>query len=637
MSTDIMQSENQAVVNQNASEVSYNLEKQTDVSDELSFKKPRLDGSHCQECHQKISKYNCPKCATRTCSLECCREHKESKNCDGVRPKWTPVPYHSSASYSGKHVVQDKHFIQTIKHALNNLSHLSLPQSIVNCLSGGKSGDQLSDGEERAESPDDLDQLLSAAVDADENLSEKSDGTKQRAPANNLAPMERILLTNATARRIWLTVKDKEDSDGSRYDIHADTIFWTITLKFIRNLGSGGKSIQEEPAGSVLENPATGNGENSDDGEILADDGEISADESDEPILSIAEDHNSEDAISDQEKSLGTEQVKAKAGKSVEESAYTVKNVPETLTVSTLLRQFLKPKENGPLISKADLQMEKMQPFSEAGADGLMLYMKVPCSGKDRYYIVDPSKSMLENLHSEAQELRENLQIESRAQNRPRNFVSNQQRGSNNRGGGQRGWNRNGRGSQSGPRNYQNYNRQPTAQSKDHLNAGQAEIVQQQSPLSEAASSGTLSTPTAQSQSFRRGYSSGGSNQPYFQRRNNFNCGRGGGGQWQQNSGNRGGGNCSGRGFPRRDNNGGRKRFYNDLDNTEESGSGQQRHWEPIKHPLTDLLQSKALVNRISSYRVHFSSQKKQIVVETKILCKFSARSTAHLSHSFVL
>jgi hypothetical protein len=84
----------------------------------------------------------------------------------------------------------------------------------------------------------------------------------------------------------------------------------------------------------------------------------------------------------------------------VEEHTYTVKNIPESLTVNTLLRQFLKPKPYGPVISRSDLDAEKMAPFFEAGMDHVMLYMKVPVGPNERFYLIDKTKPILENLRN---------------------------------------------------------------------------------------------------------------------------------------------------------------------------------------------------------------------------------------------
>lgn len=41
-----------------------------------------------------------------------------------------------------------------------------------------------------------------------------------------------------------------------------------------------------------------------------------------------------------------------------------------------------------------------MQPFWDAGLDGVVVYMKVPVGEKERYYMVDKSKSILDNLRN---------------------------------------------------------------------------------------------------------------------------------------------------------------------------------------------------------------------------------------------
>mmetsp|Transcript_50051 Transcript_50051/g.121266 ORF Transcript_50051/g.121266 Transcript_50051/m.121266 type:complete len:759 (+) Transcript_50051:57-2333(+) len=43
--------------------------------------------SLCQECKSNLAKYQCPKCCHRTCSLECCRRHKQRTKCSGKRQR----------------------------------------------------------------------------------------------------------------------------------------------------------------------------------------------------------------------------------------------------------------------------------------------------------------------------------------------------------------------------------------------------------------------------------------------------------------------------------------------------------------------------------------------------------------------
>lgn len=42
-------------------------------------------GAMCEECKEKPSKYKCPGCSIRTCSLPCVNAHKDRTNCSGKR------------------------------------------------------------------------------------------------------------------------------------------------------------------------------------------------------------------------------------------------------------------------------------------------------------------------------------------------------------------------------------------------------------------------------------------------------------------------------------------------------------------------------------------------------------------------
>lgn len=77
---------------------------------------------------------------------------------------------------------------------------------------------------------------------------------------------------------------------------------------------------------------------------------------------------------------------------------YTVKNIPETLTIATLLRQFLKPKIHGCLISINEIDMEQMTPFIEKEISNLILYMRAPLPDKERYYFYRKSLMFLRLL-----------------------------------------------------------------------------------------------------------------------------------------------------------------------------------------------------------------------------------------------
>jgi len=58
--------------------------------------------SACQVCHEQPSKYCCPGCSCRTCSLPCSKQHKASTGCTGQRDRLAYVPLQA---FSDKHLI----------------------------------------------------------------------------------------------------------------------------------------------------------------------------------------------------------------------------------------------------------------------------------------------------------------------------------------------------------------------------------------------------------------------------------------------------------------------------------------------------------------------------------------------------
>lgn len=105
----------------------------------------------CQICTINPSKYNCPKCAIKSCSLACSRKHKEAMQCDGKREKNNFI---KRKEMNLKTVFSDSLFLQEIrssvacgtivgrgrvqeKHhhqgAINNLKQIVKHASLNNC------------------------------------------------------------------------------------------------------------------------------------------------------------------------------------------------------------------------------------------------------------------------------------------------------------------------------------------------------------------------------------------------------------------------------------------------------------------------------------------------------------------------
>ncbi|CDZ97339.1 Uncharacterized conserved protein [Phaffia rhodozyma] len=76
--------------------------------------KPQPAGSNvalCAQCQTVASKYTCPGCAFKTCSLACSKIHKESSSCSGVRNPATFIPPNK---YSYSSLVSDYTFLSSV-------------------------------------------------------------------------------------------------------------------------------------------------------------------------------------------------------------------------------------------------------------------------------------------------------------------------------------------------------------------------------------------------------------------------------------------------------------------------------------------------------------------------------------------
>ena len=159
--------------------------------------------------------------------------------------------------------------------------------------------------------------------------------------------------------------------------MYAETIFWTIRLRFV----SSGQLLSSSRGGGNAEG---GVGNVEDDGNV---DGESGG---------------GGGGGSDNEGELIEIDTAASAPKPTEYRdlfTYNVENIPETLTVRTLIRQFVRPREYGPLVSRSQLDVESLAPFIDA-PDDLLVYMSVDVGAGIKYYIVDCERSILENLRN---------------------------------------------------------------------------------------------------------------------------------------------------------------------------------------------------------------------------------------------
>lgn len=65
--------------------------------------------TQCEICLKMQSKYKCPRCSLKTCSLDCCRKHKEDSGCSGQRDK---TKFISKEQFNESSLMNDYRFLE---------------------------------------------------------------------------------------------------------------------------------------------------------------------------------------------------------------------------------------------------------------------------------------------------------------------------------------------------------------------------------------------------------------------------------------------------------------------------------------------------------------------------------------------
>lgn len=74
-------------------------------------------------------------------------------------------------------------------------------------------------------------------------------------------------------------------------------------------------------------------------------------------------------------------------------------NIPETIRLVTVLKQFFKPRQYGCIVSEGDLDVEKLKPFIEHGVENINVHMEVHAR-PDRFYGVIANDTILESTRN---------------------------------------------------------------------------------------------------------------------------------------------------------------------------------------------------------------------------------------------
>ncbi|XP_013412241.1 box C/D snoRNA protein 1-like [Lingula anatina] len=70
---------------------------------------PNAHSFRCEVCAQLAAKYKCPRCAIRTCSLPCVKQHKLRQDCSGVRDK---TAYVAMKDFTDLNLLSDYRFLE---------------------------------------------------------------------------------------------------------------------------------------------------------------------------------------------------------------------------------------------------------------------------------------------------------------------------------------------------------------------------------------------------------------------------------------------------------------------------------------------------------------------------------------------
>ncbi|KAI6189936.1 HIT-type domain-containing protein [Aphelenchoides bicaudatus] len=328
---------------------------------EASQKRKRRDAK-CEQCQINPSKYSCPKCAFRSCSVDCVKKHKELYECDGMPEVWQKV--RKFTHFTPEVSIQDQRYFEEIQKCLHPNEN--------------------------------------AAIPIQESLVEQKACEQQPLQNNMLPRTEYLLQKSASFRRICLKIDAEHPIKSSRHEGFSDTIFWTVRMRFVSskqaNLPSGLQLLNDYASPPSTAPSST---LNSPQKEVTqsAEDGELIEEHQNKDFKTISEEENQTDVKNDQEVfEIDTTKL-PKSAELIECFSCTVNDIPETVTIRTFLKQFVQPKTHGPVISRNNLDLAKMEPFLQA-PDSCLVYMETIVNETTKYLAIDQSKTILENLRN---------------------------------------------------------------------------------------------------------------------------------------------------------------------------------------------------------------------------------------------
>ena len=225
----------------------------------------------CEVCKVEVSLYCCPKCSMRTCSLKCCKIHKEKSNCNGKRDRTAFIALNQ---FSDSKLLSDYHFLEDVLQNNNRAKRLRTELGANNQTQNGKEKNRTMNKascDKFKNSPNPLSPLLTETMEENSSDNEtKSDFSIHHDPLNNHnnnSLMDKNLQQNKVGRIIqkkealpdWLSthsgIKKKlvhnaksmmrnvqlllmpkgmtrHKQNTSRFDVKKDCFFWRVEFIF---------------------------------------------------------------------------------------------------------------------------------------------------------------------------------------------------------------------------------------------------------------------------------------------------------------------------------------------------------------------------------------------------------------------
>jgi ABC-type transporter Mla MlaB component len=164
------------------------------TGDRATHDKSQVASNLCVECHLETFVYQCPACHVRTCSLLCCRRHKDRTKCTGKRSRTSFLPLGNMDDHT---IQSDYHFLEDVIGVVDQSKRLGRTLDVGNLRNNSHSRSTF-DSSKRACLPaiEELDLVESHPLLLASNESDQMG-------ASNIIPLQQRSPTQATCHPKW--------------------------------------------------------------------------------------------------------------------------------------------------------------------------------------------------------------------------------------------------------------------------------------------------------------------------------------------------------------------------------------------------------------------------------------------------